>query len=254
MGQNFTAYNYETILGIRFFQGSLVEACEKVLCGGLTVAPSGPGLALDLTRCEEYARSLKIADLCILDSGLVTLWGKMFIKRKLIRISGLAFLKYFLLNYDWKSCSSLWIMPDRHQSNANLKWLKKEFGHLVEDNLVYIAPKYHLQGKIVDEDLLDLVVKTRPRFIFIQLGGGVQERLGLFLKESFSSESSIICTGAALAFLSGQQVKIPNWADYLFSGWIFRCIYRPKIYLPRYLKAFRLFYLLFRYGKKSPHS
>ena len=88
--------------------------------------------------------------------------------------------------------------------------------------------------------------------LFIQLGGGGQERLGLHLKNSLSQAPSILCTGAALAFLSGQQVAIPTWVDRFYLGWLFRCVDQPRVFIPRYLKSFRLLYLLFRYGQRLP--
>jgi UDP-N-acetyl-D-mannosaminuronic acid transferase (WecB/TagA/CpsF family) len=93
----------------------------------------------------------------------------------------------------------------------------------------------------------------KPKTIFIQLGGGVQERLGLFLKKHLNYNPTILCTGAALAFLSGEQVYIPKWADELYLGWLLRCFFNPKLYLPRYLKAFRLIFLLLKYGAKNPN-
>ena len=65
-------------------------------------------------------------------------------------------------------------------------------------------------GAIFDDSLLHLINEIKPKTIFIQLGGGVQERLGLFLKQNLNYEPTILCTGAALAFLSGQQARIPS--------------------------------------------
>jgi len=39
------------ILGLYFFNGSLADALKLSRKGGLVVAPSGPGLASDLTNC-----------------------------------------------------------------------------------------------------------------------------------------------------------------------------------------------------------
>ena len=41
------------ILGVSFFADSLDKALEDALRGGLVLAPSGPGLANDLTR-DQY--------------------------------------------------------------------------------------------------------------------------------------------------------------------------------------------------------
>lgn len=250
--ESFQLQDTEQILGIDFFQGTLEEACCQARAGGLTVAPSGPGMACDLTKCDEYCLSLNKADLRLLDSGFISFWSRLFFMKKLRRISGLTFLKEYLSKTNWKSESSIWIMPNQEQSHANIEWVKKEFNFQVPSGCVYVAPLYSKKGKIVDKKLLKLVERKKPENIFIQLGGGVQERLGYFLCKSCPPSVSIICTGAALSFLSGQQAKIPAWADRFFCGWLLRCLDKPKIFIPRYIKAFRLVYLLLRFGKKLP--
>jgi N-acetylglucosaminyldiphosphoundecaprenol N-acetyl-beta-D-mannosaminyltransferase len=103
-----------------------------------------------------------------------------------------------------------------------------------------------------DSELLAKIIARKPRTIFIQLGGGVQERLGLFLRNKLSFPTTILCTGAALAFLSGEQVKIPNWADRLYLGWLLRCCAKPTVFVPRYLNAFRLIGVLAKNGENLP--
>jgi UDP-N-acetyl-D-mannosaminuronic acid transferase (WecB/TagA/CpsF family) len=49
---------------------------------------------------------------------------------------------------------------------------------------------------------------------------GVQERLGYALRKQLSYKPAILCLGAAIAFLSGGQANIPNWADRLMLGWL----------------------------------
>ena len=79
------------ILGIDFFGGSLQDAVATARSGGLCVAPSGPGLAGDLTSCSSYAEALTQADLVLPDSGLMCLWTKLFFSRPIRRISGIGF-------------------------------------------------------------------------------------------------------------------------------------------------------------------
>ncbi len=240
------------VLGIPFFQGTLKKACENARKGGLVVAPSGPGIAQDLIGTKGYAAALAAADLILLDSGLIALWSRFFQKKTLVRLSGLLFLNSFLEEMDWKNEKSFWIMPDKKQADAMLKWLKKKYYSLIDDEFVYIAPQYSKDGRIVDENLILHINKTKPDNVIIQLGGGVQERLGSALKSKLHHKTTIVCTGAALAFLSGQQTKIPLWVDRLFMGWALRCMSKPLVFIPRYIRALKLIYLLVKYGSKSP--
>lgn len=220
--------------------------------GGLLVAPSGPGLAGDLIDCPIYRKALKEADLVLADSGLLCLWAKYFSKSSIRRISGLLFLKNLLDRKNWLGDKTLWIMPTVNEAEASMQWLKDRLQEAPENREVYLAPIYPKAGKISDDELLVKIEKSKPKFVFIQLGGGTQERLGLFLNKKLSFKPAIICTGAALAFLSGQQAKIPLWADHLFIGWFLRCMHQPKTFIPRYLKAIKLIYLLFKYGRNCP--
>lgn len=239
-------------LGIPFYDGDLEGACTRARKGGLITAPSGPGLAQDLPRCAEYRRALENSDLVLPDSGLLCLWKKWIQNQQITRISGLLFLKAILERTDWKQQSVFWVMPDEKQAKENVKWIEKTYGTKINRSDIYIAPHYQKDGKLVDQSLASQIEPNRPSSIFIQVGGGVQERLGLYLKENLSYSPSIYCTGAALAFLSGQQAKIPRWADAMYLGWLLRCLQNPQVFIPRYLKALRLFFLLARYGELSP--
>ena len=243
----------ESVLGVSFYNGSVKDACMEVEeAGGLLVAPSGPGLAGDLVDSPIYRNALKEADLVLADSGLLCLWTKYFSKSSIKRISGLLFLKNLLDRKNWLRDKTLWVMPTPKEADASMQWLKDRFPEAPEHREVYLAPIYPKVEKISDDELLAKIEKSKPKFVFIQLGGGTQERLGLFLKQKLSFKPAIICTGAALAFLSGQQAKIPMWADHLFIGWFLRCMHQPKTFIPRYLKAFKLIYLLFKFGKNCP--
>jgi len=242
----------EYALGIEFFRGELSDACTLAHRGGLITAPSGPGLAQDLCNCAEYRRALVQSDLVLPDSGLLCLWKKWVEGFELPRISGLVFLEAILNRIDWEKESVFWVMPDEVQARANISWIQKRYERDIIDADCYIAPRYKSLGKLIDEDLATKIEKRKPSAVFIQVGGGVQERLGLYLKETLTFSPSIYCTGAALAFLSGQQVRIPKWVDHFYMGWLLRCLDNPSVFFPRYFKAFRLLALLARHGHDSP--
>lgn len=84
------------------------------------------------------------------------------------------------------------------------------------------------------------------------VGGGTQERLGLYLKSHLTYLPAIHCIGAAIAFLSGDQVHMPEWADRFYLGWLFRCLSSPQRYVPRYWSAMQFVPLLWRYRSRLP--
>ena len=72
------------------------------------------------------------------------------------------------------------------------------------------------------------------------------------LKRECDFRPSIHCIGAAIGFLTGNQVRIPGWADRLFLGWLFRCLSEPGKFVPRYWKACKLVPLMIRYRAEPP--
>jgi UDP-N-acetyl-D-mannosaminuronic acid transferase (WecB/TagA/CpsF family) len=241
---------YRRILGIRFFVGDAPEAVEIGARGGLVVVPAAPAL-LDLQRDLEYRQALQEADFAITDSGfLVLLWNFMN-RDRIHRVSGYEYLKLLLAKPEFRTPGSvLWVMPSHESMERNLAWLRAN-DHPFEIADCHVAPMYS-KGAVYDEKLLELVNERRPRHVIICLGGGVQEKLGLFLKRQSLGSPAIHCTGAAIGFFTGDQVRIPDWADQRVVGWLFRCVSNPRRFVPRYARALELPWLLWRYGSRMP--
>ena len=246
-----TAESQRRILGINFFTGDARAAVERMQAGGLLVVPAAPALK-DLATKPAYREALLQADLCITDSGMMVLLWNWLEHDSIRRISGLAYLRELLARPEVrKPGETFWIMANPESLKRNLEWLAEQ-GVEVPSDHVYIAPFYKVDAPIEDPDLLDLVKRLRPRNIVVTVGGGTQERLGLYLKENIHYPAAIHCIGAAIAFLSGDQVYIPEWADKLYLGWLFRCLSQPGRYIPRYWAARKLFGLMLRYRSQLP--
>lgn len=239
------------LLGIIFLKLSFSQAIQKSFSGGLFLAPSGPGLA-QIDKDFHYMNSLQNADLNLADSGLAIFLMRIYRLGKLKRNSGLGFLKALLKEPIFSNPgTSFWVMPTKESCSTNAAWLKSQNVNVASD-FYYIAPIYSKFGPVEDKRLLSILEIKRPVFIFICVGSGPQEKLGLWLKQNLSYKASLICIGAAIGFLSGDQVKIPAWADSFCLGWLFRCCSDPARFVPRYLQALRLIYLAHRYRENLP--
>jgi UDP-N-acetyl-D-mannosaminuronic acid transferase (WecB/TagA/CpsF family) len=238
------------ILGIDFFDGSAKAAIDIMRNGGLLVIPAAPALK-DLDRNPAYREALLNADLALTDSAfMVLIWNRLQ-STPIKRLSGLEYLRELLLEPDVREPgNTLWIMASPVSAQRNLAWLAGQGITIPEDN-IYMAPIYG-SGPIDDPDLLDRLNHLRPQHIIMTIGGGTQERLGLYLKRSLAFRPAIHCIGAAIAFLSGDQVYIPVWADKYYLGWLLRSVSEPKRYLPRYLDAFKLYPLMRQYRDRLP--
>lgn len=242
--------HYRKILGVQFFVGNASQAVKAGMRGGLVVAPAAPSL-LDIHRDPHYREALLESDLAITDSGfMVLLWNAMALD-SIRRVSGLKYLKLLLSQSEFRRAgATFWVMPSRDSMQRNLAWLQTQGVHADETNC-YIAPRYST-GRIRDEQLLSLINSKKPAHVIIAVGGGVQERLGLFLKRHCDFQPSIHCIGAAIGFLTGDQGPIPEWADQWKLGWLFRCASNPNRFVPRYAKAFRLAMMMWRYRDQLP--
>lgn len=243
---------YRQILGIRFFTGSAEEAVALGLRGGLVVVPSAPVL---VTAAEDPATQAALvgSDLAITDSGLMILLWLGLKRERIPRVSGLAYLKLLLREPALRAPgATLWVMPGDESARRNSEWLRAN-GCAVEREDCYVAPAYG-GGALSDPALLAEVQRRKPAHIIMAIGGGVQERLGHYLQRNAGYRPAIHCTGAAIGFLTGEQVNIPMWADRFFLGWLFRCLQSPSRFIPRYVKAIKLIFLMVRWRASLPGS
>jgi UDP-N-acetyl-D-mannosaminuronic acid transferase (WecB/TagA/CpsF family) len=247
------AGGHRTILGIDFFQGTARQAVERMKSGGLLVVPAAPALK-DMETNAGYREALLEADMALTDSAfMVIVWNRLQ-GDSIRRLSGLEYLRELLVQPEVREPGNcVWIMASPASTEKNLAWLKGQ-GIAVPGECVYSAPIYGTgsEDQIADAALLSLLERVKPQHIVVTLGGGTQERLGLYLKRNLSYRPAIHCIGAAIAFLSGDQVRIPVWADKYYLGWLFRSISEPKRYGPRYWEARKLFILLRRYRERLP--
>ncbi len=244
-----TGTEYRTILGIRFFQGTAAAAVDQMSHGGLLVVPAAPALK-DLETDARYREALLNADLAITDSAFMVLVWNFIEKDSLTRLSGLEYLRELLSRADVRRAgNTVWVKASEVSAKRNLAWLREQ-GIDVPGECVYLAPIY---GEEIDDPaLLALLERLKPQHVIVTVGGGTQERLGLYLKRRLSYRPSIHCIGAAIAFLSGDQVRIPVWADKLYLGWLFRSLSEPARFVPRYWAARKLLVLMRRSGSRLP--
>jgi UDP-N-acetyl-D-mannosaminuronic acid transferase (WecB/TagA/CpsF family) len=240
---------YRRILGVDFFCGSVREAIDKMRRGGLLVVPAAPALK-DLSTNGPYREALLNADLAITDSAFMVLIWNVIERDHVARLSGLEYLRQLLLEPDVRRAgNAFWIMAGPASARKNAAWLKKQGIDVPEEN-IYIAPIY--RGTIYDPELIDNLTRLQPQHVIVTIGGGTQEKLGLYLKRNLPYLPAIHCIGAAIAFLSGDQVHIPMWADRFYLGWLFRSLSDPSRYIPRYWDARHLYKMILRYRHELP--
>ena len=181
--------------GIKFYNYNFDKLFSIINEGGYLVAPAASALT-NISEDKTYHQSLIHSDVAIFDSGFFCILLRIFKQKKVSKFSGYLFLKNFLNLSFADDVKFLTIDPTKEDGEANISYLNSK-------NIInlksYVAPQYNGK-KIVDNYLIDEIKKFQPRYIIINLGGGVQESLALYIRKNINSKISILCTGAAIGF------------------------------------------------------
>jgi exopolysaccharide biosynthesis WecB/TagA/CpsF family protein len=238
------------VLGINFFTGDADEAVEAITKrGGFLIAPSGTCFAR-LREDERYRRAVLAADVAIADSGLMIVLCRLFRHGSPQRISGLKYLKHLLVTLKTGDHGGVfWILPNEHAKQKLLDWSRREKLQVRPEDS-YVAPRYRTE--VADATLVALIDRARPGHVIIAIGSGAQEKLGHYLREHLSYRPAIHCIGAALGFLTGDQIGIPDWTDRLFLGWLWRLFSQPRTFVPRLFRGLELPWLFCKYRQELP--
>lgn len=221
--------------------------------GGLLVVPSAPALC-SAERSQVYWQAHVTADYAILDSGYLALLLRLSGKPA-NRISGLRFLQSFILDpdcpYPARQKRILWVVPNDGEQ-GRIDALLDRHGFSKQQQVFYQAPFYQTPEDMKAPELMELMDREQPECVVLSIAGGKQEQVGYWLREHYGRRAPIICTGAAISFLSGGQANIPTWADRLYLGWFMRVLQDPKLYLPRYWQAAKMPYVLWKLQRRQP--
>ena len=223
---------------IKFYSGDYDQIKYEFDKGGVLVAPAASALA-NIDTDKQYYSSLKNSKIAILDSGFFCILLRIFRFQKVKKLSGFLFLKTFLDNFKNQQ-KILFIDPSKKSNILNIKFLKSK---KIINFKTYIAPNYN--KKFFDLKLLNLINNYKPKYIVINIGGGSQEPLAIYINKNIKYKASIMCTGAALAFMTGEQAPINKFIDKIYLGWLTRIIWNPKLYLGRILKSFKIIKFFF---------
>jgi len=232
------AYKRTKILnfhGIKFYDWNFNKIINKINLGGYLVAPAASALT-EIYNNENYYQSLKKSTVAIFDSGFFCILLRLFLIYNPKKFSGYLFLKKFLAYNNAKNKKILLISSTDYQGKKNLELLNiNKFKKI----FLYTAPIYNLD-KINDQKLINYINKLKPNYLLINIGGGKQEPLALFIYDRIKFKCSIFCLGGAIDFITGLQAPINNFIDKLYLGWFYRIIFNPKVFFLRVLRSLYL--------------
>ena len=103
--------------------------------------------------------------------------------------------------------------------------LKKEYPtHRIAGTF---SPPFRALTQEEDDEIIDMINRTRPDVLWVGLGLPKQERW-IFEHRFRLNVPVAVGVGAAFGFLSGQVKHAPNWLGNLGLEWLWRFIHEPK--------------------------
>ena len=222
---------------IKFYDYNFKYIINRLLnCGGYIVAPAASSLC-EISNKKKYYQSLKHADIAILDSGFFCILLRIFKNIRVKKLSGYLFLKLLLEKKNIKNKKFFLVNPNKLEQKKNYYLLRSKG---IINQKSYCAPIYNF-STYKDFKIIKEINFYRPDFIIINLGGGIQEPLGAFIKQNLKKKNTaILCTGAAISFLTNVQAPINQFYDKFYLGWMIRLFYKPKNFFPRIISSFKL--------------
>ena len=241
--------NIYNFYGIKFYNWSFKKIINKLnQKGGYLVAPAASSLSKIFIN-PHYHQSLKNSSIAIYDSGFFCILLRIFNFINIKKFSGYLFLNFFINNKFLKKKKILTIDPSKIDEKLNKQLLAKSG---FQNIFTYVAPNYNLNDNksLKDQKLLSLIKKIKPHYVIINIGGEKQEILAEYITNNVSYKVVILCTGAAIAFITKRQAPINRLIDKIYLGWLIRLIYNPIVYFKRVLSSLVLIkFFLFKLEK-----
>jgi len=242
--------------GVSFWNGGIETLTERIFAtGGDVLVPSAPAFAKILDD-TEYHTAIREGNYVILDSGVVAFLCLLKYRRAVSRISGLRLIQHLFLGEGRQAIEGahiLWIIPDEQEEKRIEDWIARNPLPLGRQSF-YVAPRYRETADFSDQSLVDRIAATCPDVVILCIGGGIQEKLAWRMKKLIQRTPPILCTGAAISFLTGSQAHIPTWVDRACMGWLWRTIDEPKKFGARYGAAlWNLPKMLLQYRRTHGH-
>jgi UDP-N-acetyl-D-mannosaminuronic acid transferase (WecB/TagA/CpsF family) len=231
--------------GIKFHNYSYSKILFKLnqVRGGYLVAPAASSLS-KIYKDKFHYEALKKSTVAIFDSGMFCILLFIFKRLCVKKFSGYLFLNKLLNDHSIKNKKILTVDPSILDSKKNrLHLFLKNFKRTKS----YVAPIYKRdESNFVDKKIIKLINEFKPRYILINIGGEIQERLALYISKNIKFKVNIFCLGAAIGFYTGTQAPINSFVDKYYMGWLLRVIYNPRLFLIRVLKSTSLILLFFK--------
>ncbi len=116
--------------------------------------------------------------------------------------------------------------------NSVISKLRKLYQKLNIDH--YNPPMGFINKADEVNKIIDVIERAEANFVFLAVGSPRQEVLAQKLKDKGAIDSVVLCIGASILFIVGQEKRAPIWVQKLHCEWMYRMFQDPKRLMARY--------------------
>jgi len=95
------------------------------------------------------------------------------------------------------------------------------------------------------EKCVEFIIDHPSRYVFLAVGSPQQEIVARAVQKTGKATGTGFCIGASIDFLTGKEVRSPNWMQKCSIEWLFRLLQDPKRLWRRYLLHGPVIFLIF---------
>ena len=221
----------DNVFGISFEQFTICELSKKILdgcCDGSIIATPNVDHVVRYHNDQRFKEIYSKVDCLVNDSRILKLLSSLGVTNKITSLVPGSDLTKAL--FDKAVAGTCFCVIGG--SDETIGVVRKKYPNIEIDH--YNPPMGFITSEAEVEKCIQFIKKSSSSVAFLAVGSPRQEELALRVKNAGSS-SALLCIGASILFLSGEEKRAPKILQHLNLEWLFRLLNDPKRLARRYL-------------------
>lgn len=221
----------DKVFGMSFCRLSIDELKHGILAGdynGAIIATPNVDHVVRYHNNEEFKDIYKRIDYLVNDSRILKLLSSLGVTNRIRSlIPGSDLTKLLFQHAKPGTVFSVIGASEQTIEVVRLKYPNVKIEH-------YNPPMGFISSEAEIKKCMRFIDESSSSVIFFAVGSPRQEELALRVKGT-GNTSVLLCIGASILFLSGEEKRAPKILQYLHLEWLFRLLNNPKRLARRYL-------------------
>jgi N-acetylglucosaminyldiphosphoundecaprenol N-acetyl-beta-D-mannosaminyltransferase len=221
----------DNVFGISFAQFTIFELAEKILeggCNGSIIATPNVDHVVRFHNSQRFKNIYGEIDYLVNDSRILRLLSSLGMTNKITSLVPGSDLTKTL--FDQATFGARFCVIGSAEKTINV--VRKKYPNVKIDH--YNPPMGFISSEAEVEKCMRFVNESPSSVTFFAVGSPRQEELALKVKGAGTS-SALLCIGASILFLSGEEKRAPKILQHLHLEWLFRLLSDPKRLARRYI-------------------